>query len=356
MNPRFPTSSRYRRHQKQPSLLRFVPFGVVVLAGLFFWLYNKTPEPSTRVEQPENPVAKVAPTVATTPPASKLEVKVELKPVGPPGTNTEASLETKTEREPEAKIISEQKSEQKLDIVEIPKPEVPSLPSPFQKVAKGLSIKIDPPQTSVPITSHAEDDTIPPLPMALAPKPRKPDLDLTFYKELPKKQLILLGELKEKIAVPLPLANHMDPQDVAEKLETTAIQEGRPFAQEVAVRPAQVVVARPAQVVAVQSVQDGATPKVAAQKSALAQRPISVGKVGFMVQVASFPESRSAVKLADQLRRRGGNPKVALAKDALGASFFHVRMGPFSSYDKAMEAVRHWRVPNHSAVVVPMDG
>ena len=75
-----------------------------------------------------------------------------------------------------------------------------------------------------------------------------------------------------------------------------------------------------------------------------------------MVQVARFSEAKGAIKLADQLRRRGGHPRVISVKASSGSAFFYVRIGPFLSYSKASDALRLWKLPNHTATIIPIDG
>ena len=207
---------------------KLLVFGLLAGGVLLSWLRSDPPEPSPEpspglspesshiAKQPQGQAWQPSVSVAETKSKTDLVPKQEPKTQRPWAAKPEAYVDVKSEASTEVKPMSQ------VGVVS-------------QRVQPSLA-------------SKAEEAVVRPLPKMPPPKLRKPDLDLTFYKELPKKKLLLPGELKEKIAVPLPLMNPGHISSVPETLIRTPPQKtmGSPPSQSaVATLPSQRAVVAP---------------------------------------------------------------------------------------------------------------
>lgn len=303
MNPRFPTPPRYRRHRKSPHpLLRPFLFGLATGGVLFFLFSSKDPEPSSTAKQP----AEQAGQQPAPPPVVGPEVKQQ--PLSPSKLETKSADKAQPNRElePRGAPLVSMKDTQKTAL----SPPSEMTPSPEQKAVKKLSVQpLSSPETRVL-------ESLPP-PKAPYPKVRKPDIDLTFYKEFSTKKFILPEALKQKRAVPPPLARA--PHTPSFPKNTGSMPSGEIPAE------------KSSQSTSQDGIQDG---------------------IKYLVRIAIFSDVKSAKNLKKYLHQRGANPKIVETKTGSGRSIFQVRLGPFLSYTKASRALQLWKINDHPPAIM----
>lgn len=261
MNPKFPTSKRYRRHKNKP-LTKPQVWLLISILVIGFWLFSW--------------IGSSDPT--------------------PPAVHQTATLDP----------IALDKNKPTKNSETILQPHI--RPTRHQKKFKQLSL---PTQSSVPAKSQPSSALS--LPDSLAPKMRKPDVDLTFYKELPRKKVILPAEPEKKS-----LLSRVS--KVSKKSVPTSVWKKPPT----------------------QHTQTLKTTK---------QTPINPTR--YLVQIAVFPNFEHAVDLVKKLRQKGADPRVVTVNNNNGpSSLFRVRLGPFNNKPEANKALLRWKISGQPAMIM----
>ncbi|MEG3641018.1 SPOR domain-containing protein [Magnetococcus sp. PR-3] len=347
MNPRYPASRRYRRHQSsvpKPAVLLMA--GVCVLvAGWLVW-----PKAETSVESPQAQVAEPVqqPETKQVPPVEPAVVEAEDDVVRTVQTPAELKVETAKEPEPVEEVDAE------------PAP----LPSP-------APAKRDPNAKRV-LVSVSEEDV----------EPGKRDVEFQFYKGLIEHRVVLPGDQGQKgmrTALSKRPANHAVPDFSAIQsavLKTVAAK--RPVdkkSQKSKFKPRSEAQNRTAEAWSpaksiryarnLQAMAMGARqgPSAAVQgylkrHDEAAQRKVSpristpvMSRSGmFAVQVAAFNRYEQAQKLLGRLMRQGEQARILPGK-INGAPVYRVRVGPFRTRTDANNTARRWQVKGLSAMV-----
>ncbi|MBF0462314.1 MAG: SPOR domain-containing protein [Magnetococcales bacterium] len=404
MNPRFPTSARYRRHPRNKPLFRILAFGLVIGSGLFFLFRSKDPTPvespmppqeqANRSEQPLRSARPDAHAKAEARPENKPDVKLipptEVKPALVPVSKPVASPDkpdlqaairpsikpdlqatirpdikpdlqssARSESKPEGKSTkSGNTQEVKLEI----RPETKPEPKPVAgkkgeaKADAAAKAKTDAPAVPAPEAkklpplpqpkAEEEDGAAHPLPDTLPPKLREQEMKLTFYKGLAMKKMILPEEPTGKKVVPPFLAGVTPIPTEARKGDGTTAQEKG------AVKP---VSPRPD---AQKPTAESKKPPTEAQKALPdAAKPAGdTKKKSYQVQIAILSDNKNATAMVDKLRSEGANhPHVSVIKYESGRSMFRVRLGPFASQADAAKAGQRWQAPGQPALVLAVE-
>ncbi len=384
MNPRFPTSERYRRHPPQGHRpLRLLVVGLVVGGGLFFLFRSKTPNPvqtATQQTQEQEPVKRVTEPVPAV-------VQPEPKPESKPKSKAEAKAEAKREskREAQSAPAAEVKRTSQPNKPEPPtasqpeRPEIihPEIP-PTVRSGNQQEVKLDvkpetrseiqakkgdaktaPPvksQTETPSVAQPEGRKSPPLPRpkqgeeesatppppdALLPKLREQEMDLTFYKGLAMKKMVLPEEPTGKKIIPPFLAGVAPTASGTKKGEATH-------------GPDKATPSTPQKPVA-----NGLPSTTESKKSTTeSQKPAdgTAKKKSYQVQIAILSDLKNATSMAESLRNRGAaNPRVSTLKYASGRTVFRVRIGPFATPSAAAKEGQRWQNPGQPAMVTAVE-
>ncbi len=303
--------------------LRPLVFGLLAGAGLFIWFnpWGSAPEPETAVAR--------APTLESLrlEPATSRKIRLPAPSTAPSAVRTPAPVARK--------IVA---------------PDVPSASAPVSKTVNApvgehtVSTRIDLPLKpvvagSVPGSSAktasgpnaagngAAEPPVRPLPKGLAPRIRAPEVDLTFYRELPRREVVLPPE-----------------PEAAEK--KTAVKAAVPPRPELPGRPSLL----PERTVPAQLVKPAWYKAPRAENPAANWSSTAVPGV-FEVQVGVFSDLGRASDLVEKLRQRGASPRVVTASG--GRSTLHrVRLGPFPTREAADQALQRWKIPGQSALVL----
>ncbi|MBF0184372.1 MAG: SPOR domain-containing protein [Magnetococcales bacterium] len=410
MTPRYPTSSRFRRHQRSSPLPRVLLAAVVVCGGLYFLLRpGKAPDAnqtaavnSSQQEQPlrtappavvEQKAENKAKPVVDNKPESKPLTLTEIKPPPPPAAKppapeksetignrplpaaelrtaakAEVRAESKAEAKPESKPENRSgKQEIKLDIrpesrseskpVETKaenKPSGKTDKSPDSKSESRESSKSDNKTESAgkkggktetagkhksdPVAESAkgpllpqphvdDENTFRPPPDTLAPKHREIEKELSFYRDLANKRLILPEEPAGKKIIP-PFLAGANPASVSSKKPEAAA--AKPVTE--------------------------ANKKTPDSKPATDNQTASGKKKSYQVQVAILTEQKNATAMADVLRRQGApNPRISPVTYASGKTVFRVRLGPFPNQSDAAKAGQRWQNPGQPALITAVE-
>ncbi|WP_130470984.1 SPOR domain-containing protein [Candidatus Magnetaquicoccus inordinatus] len=439
MTPRYPTSSRFRRHQRPSSLPRILLAATVVGGGLYFLFRpGKNPEAQQQVAQPaaqEQPLrtSQTAPAELKTeskgkatlemkvdpkaeskplavaeikaPPASKTVTTAEkseapaarpapvaeLRAPPRPESKTESKTESKPESKPENKTETKQevkaesrsgKQEIKLDIRPESRSEVKTESKPASKAesgsdskgdnktaAKGESGKSDlkneasskkggkqetvekGKNETAPANSgkgpllpqpKADDEAgFHPLPDGLLPKHREQEMDLTFYKGLAMKKMILPEEPAGKKIIP-PFLAGVSPSAVnANKRSDSASSPDKSAASKPNAEANKKVTEN----------------KQPADKVNSADKKNSPDKKkSYQVQIAILSEQKNATAMADVMRAQGApNPRISSHTYANGKTVYRVRLGPFANQSDAAKAGQRWQHPGQPALITAVE-
>ena len=228
MTPRFPTSARFRRHQRSMPLLPILGAALLTGGGLFFLL--KSPDPSETVnKQPQAPLngaeqglrsplpAPKATAVAKTSSHAQAESRLVIKtdnrwvsvkegtPLSQPNNKAIPStdrrqINTAMGGQSKLKPASDSRYEHMLEIRAEKKLETAA----NKRVSRGdggnamAGAKAQMRPLSQPDRAQKAAFTSHPLPRTLPPKLREQEMDLTFYKGLANKKIILPEEPTEK--------------------------------------------------------------------------------------------------------------------------------------------------------------
>ncbi|MEO5362150.1 MAG: SPOR domain-containing protein [Magnetococcus sp. DMHC-8] len=444
MNPRFPTSARFRRHPPRHNLLpRLLLAGLVVGGGLFLVFRSKSPTPADTVDRP--PQEQSAPRPSTPVPVTQAEVKPETRPEPKSETKSRPRAEAKLPLKPEVKQEAkpEVKQEAKPDLQAAPRPNSkpdlqstvrpdtkPNMPPATQPEAKPVNkpdarqdvkpevrptgrqeIKLDikpetrteaKPETRpepgprkgearteakaeakaetggeaktkpgtasspgpearqgplLPQPKASEEETgFHPLPDALPPKLREQEMDLTFYKGLAMKKMILPEEPPGKRVIPPFLAGTSPTSTIAKR------PDGTPAMDKTASKTTSPKPANEPQKTAAEAKKSSSESQKAAidpkKSTNEPQKPTgeAARKKSYQVQIAILSEMKNATALADSLRSQGApNPRVSSIKHASGRTFFRVRLGPFTSQADAAKAGQRWQSTNQPAMISAME-
>ncbi|MBF0340592.1 MAG: SPOR domain-containing protein [Magnetococcales bacterium] len=330
MNPRYPTSRQFRRHTRtrklgRPLLLLGLAAGVAL-----YWIFSSSPAPrkpeptpvaeSKALEEEISAHLKTTQSALSNPPSSQSRKDKEKEKTSPePGDGRRLavidhpSLTDPTSRleAPETPAPSELAATSRNFT---PVPVQGKKPSDGAKTgdvgknsenAKNTHAKSpensksghdkEPPRTSDESADKTakveEDSSMPSAPKDLAPKAKPPDLDMTFYRELPKR----------KVVVPM-----------EEPVENVA---GKPT-------PA-------------------ANPPATGDKSATRTGP-------FVVQLAVFNDAPRADAMVADLKKRGIPARVVKSREG---NLYRVRLGPFPSHAEATRSLTQWKLGGQSALI-----
>lgn len=146
---------------------------------------------------------------------------------------------------------------------------------------------------------------LPPLPKGLQPREKKPDVDLTFYKELPRRKLILPPTQTQPLLGKSP------------RLQKTP--RVLPLSQRENV-----------------------------QKPQASKPPFSGA---YWVQIAVLSDYARALEMADQLREKGATVRI-LPRKGIRDTFYRVRLGPFLSHHEASRALLRWKMGGRPALIL----
>lgn len=332
MNPRYPTSKQFRRHRNRklgrPLLVLGLMAGVVL-----YWIFSSVPAPrkpevATAAESKALEEEIAAHLKGTQPALTPATAETPHKEKGSPGPEVKAdggrklavidppSLTDPTARldGPESPFPAEPvgmaalvPSQKPVTPVAVPakKPQDGSRSSDTPKSKSGDSAKggeIRETRESVKETKEpkevkeSEDSVMPSAPKELAPKAKPPDLDMTFYREL----------AKRKVVVP-----------VEESLDGATAKQATP--------------ADPAQQ------RPGANPEKSGNRSG-----------NYVVQLAVFSDAQRAATMVADLHKRGVPARVVKSKDG---NQFRVRLGPFPSHTEAVRSVAQWKLGGQSTLI-----
>ncbi|GAB0056877.1 hypothetical protein SIID45300_01192 [Candidatus Magnetaquicoccaceae bacterium FCR-1] len=328
MNPRYPTTRQFRRHRNERKLGRpLLALGLLAGVGLY-WIFSG---PSTPKRQPE--MASVAETRAL-----EEEIAAHLKTTQTAPTTAAPASETgRKEALPDnpenrrAAVIDSPSLTDPTGRLDAPEtlPVVDPIIKDPARVAALKNLAAAPARKSAeesrskskdaaktgdgksgdgksgdaarePVVVHEvkkeshpkEEGGMPSAPADLPPKSKPPDLDMTFYRELPKR----------KVVVPLE-----EPLD----------QAGKPVATTAEAKPSQ-------------------TEK-------------NNGRPGaYVVQLAVFNDSQRASAMVADLQRRGVPAKVVKSKEG---TLYRVRLGPFPTQAEANRMMNQWKLGGQSALI-----
>ncbi|MBF0165929.1 MAG: SPOR domain-containing protein [Magnetococcales bacterium] len=325
MNPRYPTTRQFRRHRNERKWGRPL-LALGLLAGVaLYWIFSG---PSTPKRQPEmtsqaetraleediaahlKTTHQVAPTPSAAPaseagrkePTPELQESRRAAVIDPPSLTDPTGRLDAPENPPVVDpIIKDPARVAALKNLSA----TPTRKSGEESKSKGASktgegkgdagkegsavheAKKEPPPK--------EEGGMPSAPNDLPPKSRPPDLDMTFYRELPKR----------KVVVPLE-----DPLDQSGK-PVAAVAEAKPGAQ--------------------------------AEKNS--------GRHGaYIVQLAVFNDSQRASAMVADLQRRGVPAKVVKSKEG---TLYRVRLGPFPTQAEATRMMNQWKLGGQSPLIFP---
>ncbi|ABK43226.1 Sporulation domain protein [Magnetococcus marinus MC-1] len=366
MNPRYPTSRRYRRHAEtsQPKPARLLLLGVcVVVAGWLIW--PKAENPGQPGEQAQQPVAQ-ARVVEVNKPIIVDKPVVEEAPV----------QEVRQIQAPAALQV------EKVAVV-LPVMAAKSAPAP-SPLPTPVPVKHDEIAASAkkPAANSAGDAHATAAQQVAQLDPADRDVEFQFYKGLVEHRVVLPGDQGQKgmrTAVserPLEQAHAPDfsaiqsavlktvssarPADGAdEKAKFAPRDEAQNHTAEAWSPAKSMLYARNLQALSMGNRQG----PVASVQSYLkrqddaAQRqrytPPPTGRVAegmFVVQVAAFSRYEPAQKLLGRLMRQG-EPARILPGTVNGAPVFRVRVGPFQNRTDADNTAHRWQVKGLSAMV-----
>ncbi|MBF0444866.1 MAG: SPOR domain-containing protein [Magnetococcales bacterium] len=283
--PRYPTSAKYRRHRSKSYI---VPATIGLLFGggvfLFVQLFTgddadvkKSAETqiSAKIDIPED-VMPISEGDASTSQMVSLKIPVKFKP--------------RDEPKPEIKKPLLKTAKKQQDIVE--KIIIESTSEVIEEEKKDAA-KQD--EELVP----AKNDVVP-LPSALQPKHRDPDVEITFYREFSKRKVVVP---KEEL-IP-------QTEDVSGLIETSNINIPRPNPQ--------------------------------LQK---------VGMLGvYQVQLVIFSSLERASAVVTELRNQKA-PAYLVKVKGEKEDFYRVRLGPFSSQLEAKWAMDRWKIRGSSPLIL----
>lgn len=180
----------------------------------------------------------------------------------------------------------------------------------------GAASRSGPEQPATP-----EEPAPPPLPSELAPRVRTPDVDLTFYRELPNRKVTLPPETVEPKPGNAAAAAPLPPRSLLpEQTEPTQLVKPDWFKPKEPTNPA-------------------------GNWNANTDRGV------FEVQVGVFSELDRATGLVDRLRGLGAAPRVVSAQSG-GSNLHRVRLGPFGTREEAAQAMQRWKVMGQPALIL----
>ncbi|MBF0161147.1 MAG: SPOR domain-containing protein [Magnetococcales bacterium] len=455
MTPRYPTSARFRRHQRQFPLLPVLGAALLVGVGVYALLPSK-PEPAKTTAQPPQevveraeqaprspPVAPERPSVVKTESKPQAEAKLAIKPesrqvpVGEPKPAPQSagkaapSLEkadvkttTRTDGKPDLQAANrpESKPDLKAAAQAEPKPEPKAEPKSESRSSGRQEIKLEIKPESLPArrpesrpenkaegkaesaakkgeskgetesggkgkekaVSGAETPQKPPLlpqpnreeessaanhplPDALPPRPREQEMDLTFYKGLANKRMILPEEPPGKKVIPPFLASYTPTTPGGKRIDALGGHD-KSVVKPVAPKPLPdgkgVGDAHPS-TEAKKAAPENKTATEARKPPAETEKPPadskkqpaeSAKKKSYQVQIAILSDLKNATALVEKLRAQGaGNPRISTLKYDSGRSVFRVRLGPFASQGEAAKAGQRWQTIGQPALITAVD-
>ena len=416
MNPRFPTSARYRRHPRNKPLVRLLAFGLVLGSGLFFLLRSKDPKPvepvvqqeQEQASQPERALRTTAPAPdpATRPESRvKPEIRVEnrpdvkivptpeVKPAPPPALKPAAQPdkpdlqaairpsikpdlstirpeikpdlkaavkpEVRPEIRPEGKppVKSGNTQEVKLDI----KPETRA-EAKAGTVAKKGDAKAEPPAKGKADAPGTDPKKPPPLPQ---PKGDEEDsashpLPDTLQPKLREQEMKLTfykGLAMKKMILPEePTGKKVIPPFLA---GVTPVAPGKVdgTTQDKKPAPPRPDAPKPA-TEAHKAAPDAQKPSADSKKvpSDAQKSPGEAKKKSYQVQIAILSDNKKATAMVEKLRTEGATrPHVSAIKYESGRALFRVRLGPFATQSEAAKAGQRWQAPGQPALVTAVE-
>ncbi|MBF0614294.1 MAG: hypothetical protein G8237_11055 [Magnetococcales bacterium] len=336
MNPRYPTSKQFRRHRNRKLGRPLLVLGL--LAGVvLYWIFSSSPPPrQSEMASPSESKAleeEIAAHLKTTQPALAAPAAESRKesaaagsaPESKPETRKLALIDSPSLTDPTARFEA-QENPLALDEAVTPAPtRHKGTPGavPVKKGAEGAGKPVDSKSRSheqtkttpesvvaetesktnkdlketkeTKETKESEDPPMPSAPKELAPKAKPPDLDITFYRELAKK----------KVVVPL-----------EEPLDGTPV------------KPA--------------TLADGAARQAATPEK-------SAAKTGnYVVQLGVFNDAQRAATMVGELHKRGVPARVVKNKEG---TLFRVRVGPFPTHAEATRSVTQWKLGGQSTLI-----
>ncbi|MBF0627742.1 MAG: SPOR domain-containing protein [Magnetococcales bacterium] len=342
MNPRYPTSKQFRRHRSRNLGRPLIALGV--MAGVvLYWIFSSSPTPPRKAEVPSAAESR----------ALEEEIAAHLKTTQPAPGAPAAVVEPATRPEKGSGSASDGRKLAVIDPPSLTDPtgrlEAPETPVPAESVA---TTTVPPAKHFTPVAAQArkpaesakgsesakggdsgkaaaaaskagdagrksapesaparavtaeaeakpakepEDPPMPSAPRELAPKAKPPDLDMTFYRELPKR----------KVIVPL-----------EEPVEGSG--------------------------------KSGATQADAAQRPAATAEKSGARTGNFVVQLAVFNDSQRAAAMAGDLQKRGVPARVVRSKDG---NLYRIRLGPFPTHAEATRSVTQWKLGGGTTLI-----
>ncbi|MBF0454808.1 MAG: SPOR domain-containing protein [Magnetococcales bacterium] len=286
--PRYPTSAKYRRHRSKsylwPALLGLLTgCGVFLLFQLFF-----TGDSSSEPDFVPLKVEKFKHLEDVMPAAEEVKPTQVSVPLPPP-----APVVKKAPPKPEPLQLSvplKRKAQEPINYVPI-QPE-----STSSSIQSAVEHFLDPsPSVPAPISA---------APSGLSPKSKDPDVKITFYKEFPRR----------KVVVP--------------KVE----EGGGPDGMDAMIRS---LVERPA----------------VNRPRPLAPPPGSSLLGVYQVQLVIFSNLERASAVVRELKKQRA-PAYLLKAQGSKEPFYRVRLGPFSSQEEAKWAMERWKIRGSSPLIL----
>ncbi len=333
MNPRYPTSNQFRRRRnKKPG--RPILLGLLALLSLYF-IFSPSSKPPPVADHVENPAAPIESGRFNEAEFAQ-HLQESLPPAAPPPLSNKKVDASPNRRLAVMNVPAAQQSvtsspfdgEAAITGVGIPGPRfvaeesvpddvpkyLPTLVPPKSllsaaasrppAVTKGervtnplkladLSSDNSEPENSVPL--------MPSAPTQLAPKPRPPGLDMTFYRELPRRKVIV------------PMEEPVDSKHMIQQPVVAAVDAHKPTVQ--------------------------TTPETT-------EKPTGTGS--YVVQLAVFNNGQRAETMAATLQQRGVPAKVVKSKSG---SLYRIRLGPFASHSQASKSLVQWKLGGYSSLI-----
>ncbi|MEO5376941.1 MAG: SPOR domain-containing protein [Magnetococcus sp. DMHC-6] len=337
MNPRYPTTKRYRRkHQRR------MPWGLismVLFIGGVWWLVRDPSEPPPPQEEESATVPKAPPSaqgpevIMTSLNATKPKTVVQPKPMAPP----KKIVEPKKVIEPKKLIIPPKEGEsspipEPQQVVEPEKvgffarlfgrKKVDEAEKMAEEEKKQLAQKsVEPKKKDEPkakegaesVATVLEVDTPETLDAELPS--RNKDVDLTFYNIFAKRTVVLPQEENSGKGVA-----YQPPGEANNPTLPTTVSKSTP-------------------------------PKPVDnkwQESLMAKKTTSGV---FAVNLAIFSNVKQAQSWVENLQKNGASVGI-IQSTSNGNKLYQVRLGPYNSRDVAIKAQDRWRIPGSTPVVV----
>ncbi|MBF0128293.1 MAG: SPOR domain-containing protein [Magnetococcales bacterium] len=152
-------------------------------------------------------------------------------------------------------------------------------------------------------SAESAESGLPSPPKELAPKPRLPDVDMTFYRELPKRKVVVPQEENAENAAKGGSKNAASTASLA--------QDRHP------------------------------PPAPPPEKGATT-------KGSYMAQLAVFTNAQNATTMVSELQKRGVPARMVKSKDG---NAYRVRVGPFPSRADAARSLMQWRIGGFNTMI-----